>query len=114
MLEPDPKDYVWNFPVYIAVGNYSLNAAGEPHFHDGTYYATRKVNGESYFPIFTDADLAQTYIEQSNPAFELKALECSPGDMWRLLKLAPSRWAGIAIDPARGSSTVRTAPFSTL
>jgi hypothetical protein len=116
ILEPDAHVSAWKFPLYIVASEFRPNPAGWPDSYDDTYYASRDVGGESYLATFTDADLAQTYIEQSNLGFELTALYCTPCDILRLANLASKYrgWAGLVIDPKQGTDVSRVVPFSTL
>jgi hypothetical protein len=113
MDEPDADVFVWTFPLFILAGNFEVGANG-PRFHGGTYYVAPMADGERHLAIFTDADLAQDYIEHSNPALNLQAVGCNPGEMLRLLKLVPDRWSGFLIAPRPQGPPYRAAPFSNL
>jgi hypothetical protein len=95
-------------------GNFSTDGSGILTFHADTYYVAPKADGEHHLAIFTDADLAQTYVDHCNPVLNLQAVACSPGEMLRLLKLAGDRWPGFLIDPNPVGRPSRSAPFSTL
>jgi hypothetical protein len=110
----ESETFVWTFPLFILAGNFLTDASGNPTFHADTYYVAPKADGKHHLAIFTDADLAQTYIERCNPALGLKALACNPGEMLRLLKLAGDRWPGFLIDPSPVGRPSRAAPFSVL
>src|SRR5882757_3888836 len=100
MGDPETEAFVWTFPLYIVAGNLDIDASGNPSFRNDTFYVAPKADGEHHLAIFTDADLAQDYIERCNPALNLQAVACSPGEMLRLLKLAGNTWPGFLIDPS--------------
>src|SRR4051794_16352095 len=100
MDQPESDVFVWTFPLFILAGNSSVDANSNPSFHTDTYYVAPKADGEHHLAIFTDADLAQDYLEHCNPALKLRAFGCSPGEMLRVLKLAAGRWRGFLIDPS--------------
>ena len=114
MDQPESEGFVWTFPLYILAGNFSVDDSGNPTFHEDTFYVAPKADREHHLAIFTDADLAHDYIERCNPALNLQAVACSPGEMLRVLKLAADRWPGFLIDPSPQGRASRAAPFSNL
>jgi hypothetical protein len=68
MDQSDSAGFIWTFPLFIVAGNFSLDASGNPIFRDDSYYLAPKADRVHQLAVFTDADLAQTYIEVSDPA----------------------------------------------
>src|SRR5689334_17495251 len=114
MGDSDSDGFVWTFPLYILAGNFTVNAQGGPVFHDRTYYVAPKADGVSHLAVFTDSYLAQDYVEHLDPSLNIQAIDCSPGEMLRVAKLASKHWPGFLIDPSPVGRPSRSAPFSVL
>ena len=116
MDEPESESFAWTFPLYLVLGNFTVNADGTLTLLEDTYYLAPKADGVHHLAIFTDIDLAKGYVAHCNPRREFKALGCSPGIMLILLKRAEAsgQWPGFLIDPSPQGRPSRAAPFSTL
>ena len=114
MSEPESDSFIWTFPLFIVAGNFSVDSLGNPIFRDDTYYLAPKADGVHHLAIFTDADLAQTYIEVCNPALNLQAVACSPAVILRVALLGTKHWPGFLIDPSPKGRPSLAAPFLTL
>ena len=106
--------FVWPFPLYMLAGNFTWSANGGPVFNERTFYVAPKADGQSHLAIFTDPDLAQTYIQQFDPELGIEAIPLSPAEMLRIAQLGSSVWAGFLIDPSPGGRASQAAPFSNI
>lgn len=114
MGESDQDSFIWTFPLYMLAGNFTRNADGGPVFHERTFYVAPKADGQKHLAIFTDLDLAETYIEQYDPSLNIEAIPLSPAEMLWIAKRGSNVWAGFLIDPSPEGRPSRAAPFSVL
>ena len=107
----DKFEFVWTFPTYLLARNFVVDpATGNILFNRDLQFIAPAVNpsGEQGIAMFTDRDLAEEYLAQTNPALGMSLLELSgPTQLRDFLRHAPRKYRYVAVDPNRTTRIIR-------
>jgi hypothetical protein len=105
-------DFVWTFPSYLLAKNFVTDpATGNVMFNKDLQFIAPLVTpaGEQGIAMFTDLQLAEEFLEQTNPQLGLRPMEISgPQALGYFLRNAPKKYRYVAVDPNRKTGIIRS------
>ncbi|MDA0832925.1 MAG: hypothetical protein O2955_19370 [Planctomycetota bacterium] len=106
----EATEFVWMFPCYILARNYAFDVNGELILDNNIRFVTPEITdgGPRGIGIFTDSDLAESFLNESVDNDQLALLKIStPSELARFLRSAQGTYRYIVIDKNRKTQVLR-------